>query len=772
MTEHKLPPGEVDAILRRHNGTIQRDVNPPKVRPDGSFQCRCPLPGHRDSEASFDVYVHKTREVDYFCCKGCDRKGDLLEWLKITRGLTFKDAIASLDNGAIPAPAKLPARQKIPYVVPDLGPIPEGWPLPHVGVQVPCQRWDKDEGRWITSKTFKPTYVHKYIDRHGVLIGIVIRSEFMKDGRKAKSVLPYRLGRADEKWYSTGWQKPERPPVYNEHLLARRPKARVVIVEGEKKADYWNMYLEDDRIAITCQGGKNRFAEADWSLLAGRDVLLWPDAVDGVAIMEHLAGELQANVEPASVYLVTPPADKPKGWDLVDLLDEHRDEPSEAVLSGFVKKHAKVLAVAGGIAPSRGEGPSGYDYPWLEGTGDLWAWGKDRQPIKTAEVNTIIQLSHDPRFKGRFQFDVFEREFLIDGRPAIHHHKIQRELNAAEPHLTPPGNVLARLIEGISLEPQNRVNRFADALRSLTWDGELRLQASMLNDGPKGLLPTYANVEADPFTRVIGMRWLVGIVRRVLQPLDQDEGLQHDLILVLEGDQGDKKTTFFRLLSKVCGFNVYGSMTSHAMGKDKDDMINMAGKAIIEMAELVAHKKADQESFKAFVDKTFDTYRRPYGKTGDDFPRFCGFAGSTNQIDDYLTDATGNRRILPARVKGRINAARLAADVEQIWAEAVHLALAGEQHWLTDEEEQLQKESLSPREILDPWTHTVEASLAAKIRVPVKEVISLMPELQARERNNHAVQRISQILRSLGWRKVKATSREDRLKGINWFWTK
>ena len=66
-------------------------------------------------------------------------------------------------------------------------------------------------------------------------------------------------------------------------------------------------------------------------------------------------------------------------------------------------------------------------------------------------------------------------------------------------------------------------------------------------------------------------------------------------------------------------------------------MIEIAGKLIIELAELDALTRAGDSAIKAFLTRRFDDYRPPYGKHTVDLPRQCIFAGSINPpVGGYL----------------------------------------------------------------------------------------------------------------------------------------
>jgi putative DNA primase/helicase len=116
------------------------------------------------------------------------------------------------------------------------------------------------------------------------------------------------------------WRAPDPRPLYNLPGLVQARK--VVLVEGEKCAQA----LIDAGVCATTamNGAKAPVHKTDWTPLAGKHVLIWPDRdAPGWDYAEN-AGHTCVTAGAASVAILVPPADKPDKWDAAD-----------AVLEGF-----------------------------------------------------------------------------------------------------------------------------------------------------------------------------------------------------------------------------------------------------------------------------------------------------------------------------------------------------------------------------------------------------------------------------------------------------
>jgi hypothetical protein len=168
----------------------------------------------------------------------------------------------------------------------------------------------------------KPSHQWPYRDRNGALLMLVYRFE-TSDGGKEIRPLSYcqRSASGEREWR---WKILPRPrPLYGLDKLAAQSESPVIITEGELAAEAAERLLPG-HVVTTSPGGAKAADSGDWSPLAQRLVVLWPDADaagDGfaVAVVAHL------RAIGADVSVVVPPADVAAGWDLADVEAEGWD---------------------------------------------------------------------------------------------------------------------------------------------------------------------------------------------------------------------------------------------------------------------------------------------------------------------------------------------------------------------------------------------------------------------------------------------------------------
>ena len=250
----------------------------------------------------------------------------------------------------------------------------------------------------------------------------------------------------------------------------------------------------------------------------------------------------------------------------------------------------------------------------------------------------------------------------------------------------------AAMVDGVdSAAKANYHHPIRDYLRSVAWDKTPRVDS---------WLTTYLGSPARGITSAIGRWWLMSAVARVMRP-----GCKADYVMVLEGDQGAKKSTALQVLG--------GEWYSASMGdlRNKDSAENLQGVWVMEIGELDAIRGSARTRVKDFITKPFDMFRPAYGHHPVKFMRQCVFAGSTNETK-WLADETGGRRFWPVPVTD-VNLPALTASRDQLWAEATVLFDSGLRWWPDSElEHSPLREIQEDRFEVDAWEPVLEEWLA------------------------------------------------------------
>ena len=239
-------------------------------------------------------------------------------------------------------------------------------------------------------------------------------------------------------------------------------------------------------------------------------------------------------------------------------------------------------------------------------------------------------------------------------------------------------------------------------------------------------------------------RTLIAAVARTYEP-----GCKHDLALVLQGEQGIRKSTFFSVLG---GEWFDDSMSD---GRNKDDLIILHKCWIQEWGEIErVFGKRQAGELKAFITRKKDTFRQPYGLTALECPRRSIIVGSVND-SQFLVDPTGNRRycVIPISVK-RIDIQQLKQERDGIWAAAVKAYHQGEQWWLTDEEEKLSAANNQQFQIVDEWESAISHYLESRTQVSITEILTQVFDYELGKIDRSSQMRVGTILTNLGWKKV------------------
>ncbi len=282
----------------------------------------------------------------------------------------------------------------------------------------------------------------------------------------------------------------------------------------------------------------------------------------------------------------------------------------------------------------------------------------------------------------------------------------------------------------------NSFHPVLDYLNGLSWDGTPRVE---------GWLNKYCSAEESDYTRAVGKLFLVAAARRVRQP-----GCKFDEMMVLESPQGGFKSTALRTLA----VNPDWFSDDLPLNADTKRVIeSLAGRWIVEAAELKGMRKGEVEHMKAFLSRAVDRARMAYGRIPQEQPRQCVIVGTTNS-ERYLRDNTGNRRFWPVKV-GFVDLPALTADRDQLWAEAAWLESEGESIRLPEKLWAVAHAHQEERRVEDPFVAMLSDKLGkATGKLQAEDAWRIVGVVAGHRTQDHNL-RLGEALRELGWTRTK-----------------
>ena len=211
----------------------------------------------------------------------------------------------------------------------------------------------------------------------------------------------------------------------------------------------------------------------------------------------------------------------------------------------------------------------------------------------------------------------------------------------------------------------HKYNPVLNAIQSVKWDGKDRVGQIY------EIFRIPIDTEEGLYSRIFILKWLKQCVCGLFNTIDNPYSL--DIILVFQGKQGIGKTRFFEMLALNPKFFGEGICLDP---RDKDSIIQATSKWISELGELGSTMKKDMDSVKAFLTKSTDEYRTPYGKASLHYPRMTSFVGTVND-EQFLIDQTGNRRFVTIPLAPDLvidyNTQIKPFDALQLWAQIYEL---------------------------------------------------------------------------------------------------
>lgn len=198
-------------------------------------------------------------------------------------------------------------------------------------------------------------------------------------------------------------------------------------------------------------------------------------------------------------------------------------------------------------------------------------------------------------------------------------------------------------------------------LESLEWDGVPRVET---------MFTTFLSAKDCELYHVYAKLFMIAAIKRVYKP-----GCKFDNMLVLQGEQGNGKSTF---CEKLAVNDKWYNDNIIIADRDKDSLLYMQDAWIVIMDELDAWNKADSNAAKGFMSKRSDKFRAPYAQNSEEHPRHCVFIGNTND-ETFLKDSTAitERRYWVIKTEGNWETSRdkiklmTPEMIDQLWAEAM-----------------------------------------------------------------------------------------------------
>ena len=174
-------------------------------------------------------------------------------------------------------------------------------------------------------------------------------------------------------------------------------------------------------------------------------------------------------------------------------------------------------------------------------------------------------------------------------------------------------------------------------------------------------------------------KWLVGMVAGWI-----DASVVNNVILVLIGEQGSYKTTWFNyLLPPELKQYFYTKTNANRMGRD--DLLTLAQYGLVCCEELDTMRPSELNQLKAAVTMSSIDERAAYAHYHEHRQHIASFCGTGNN-PQFLSDETGNRRWLPFEIEHIRSPRDAPFNYEGIYSQAYALYQEGFQYWFSQED--------------------------------------------------------------------------------------
>ena len=174
-------------------------------------------------------------------------------------------------------------------------------------------------------------------------------------------------------------------------------------------------------------------------------------------------------------------------------------------------------------------------------------------------------------------------------------------------------------------------------------------------------------------------KWLVAMVASWM-----DDKVVNNVMLVLIGEQGSYKTTWFAHLLPPQLREYFYTKTNSGM-VSKDDLLTLSQYGLMCWEELDSMQLKELNKLKAAMTMPSINERAAYARHHENRPHLASFCGTGNNVQ-FLSDPTGTRRWLPFEVVSIDSPLSQPFNYEGIYSQAYALYRQGFRYWFDKNE--------------------------------------------------------------------------------------
>lgn len=295
------------------------------------------------------------------------------------------------------------------------------------------------------------------------------------------------------------------------------------------------------------------------------------------------------------------------------------------------------------------------------------------QPINDRKVNSLwVAMSKQKRINKQDMYSIIESEYVPSYNPFVSYLESLPQWHEGD------HDYIADLAATVKIKGEQEHIESQQASTQEEAQEEEALKGTPQEEGTQEKISRQADSSLFTF-RFSLKKWLVAMVAAWISP-----DVVNNVILVLIGEQGAYKTTWFNyLLPPQLKHYFYTKTNANRMSKD--DLLTLTQYALVCCEELDTMRPAELNQLKATVTMTSIDERAAYAHYHEHRKHIASFCGTGNN-PQFLSDPTGNRRWLPFEVESIVSPRDHPFPYEGIYSQALALYKSGFQYWFTKEE--------------------------------------------------------------------------------------